>query len=103
MTLTAVVTLPPGRAYEEPEMLVVLSPTVRRMIDRACRGGGRLRRFEKTVAASASPSPPNTTADRAGDLLAASSAMTYLRSVKGDKAPEAESADRPDSRPGRRS
>ncbi len=35
------------------------------------------------------PVLPNTTADRAGDLLASASALTYLQGMKTDNAPEA--------------
>ena len=37
----------------------------------------------------ASPVPPNTTADRAGDLLAATSALAYLQATRATEAPEA--------------
>jgi len=86
---TVFVGLPAGRAYENPEMLVVLSPTLRRMLVELALGrdsyalGGR-------AASCIFPAPPSTTADRASDLLAATSALDYLRSSRGaSAAPEA--------------
>ena len=48
------------------------------------------------------PPPPNTTADRAADLLAATSALGYLREARATAAPEAAAADRADPGPRRR-
>ena len=84
---TAFVALPPGREYEQPEMLVVISPTVRRMLIELALGEdayplGARERF-------CIPQPPNTTADRAGDLLAAGAAMAYLQSTRATGTPEA--------------
>jgi hypothetical protein len=84
---TVFVGLPPGRAYESPEMLVVVSPTLRRMLVELALGqvayplDARLR--------ACFPIPPNTTADRAGDLLAAASSLQSLRAARTPEAPEA--------------
>jgi tetratricopeptide (TPR) repeat protein len=87
---TVFVGLQPGRTYESPEMAIVLSPTVRRML------------IELAVAPDIRPlmragrsrldifPPPHTTADRAADLLAAAAALQYLRDVRATAAPEAE-------------
>jgi hypothetical protein len=57
-------------------MLVVLAPTLRRMLIELALGrdAGRVGR-----AASWLPAPPDTMADRASDLLAAAAALGYLR------------------------
>ena len=84
---TAFVGLAPGREYTEPEMLIVVSPTVRRMLIELALGHeafplrGRI--------ASCFVRPPDTIADRAGDLLAASAALSYLQTTKATNAPEA--------------
>ena len=82
-------------------MLVVVSPTVRRMLDRAGAGRGRLP-ARPAARGSASPIPPNTTADRAGDLLAAASALAYLQWTRATGHARGRPADRPDPRAGRR-
>jgi len=98
--------LPAGRKYENPEMLVVVSPTLRRLLVElalgrdyyvmsghidlragGANGGGISARFNECIF----PPPPDTTADRASDLLAAASALRYLKSTRGGSAaPEAE-------------
>ncbi len=84
---TAIVSLPPGRAYENPEMLIVLSPTVQRMIIEVALGRSAYPiPFE---VGRCLPIPPNTLTDRASDLIAAASALSYLRAIKGADAPEA--------------
>jgi tetratricopeptide (TPR) repeat protein len=85
---TVFVGLPAGRAYESPEMLVVISPTVQRMLVELALG----RDFYPLGARVNNcifPVPPGTTADRAGELLAATAALGYLRTVRA-QAPEAE-------------
>ena len=85
---TAFVALPPGREYAEPELLVVLSPTLRRMlIDLALGQDAYI--MEKRVATCIWPPSPNTIADRAGDLLAAAATLSYLQSVKAPESPDA--------------
>ena len=85
---TVFVGLPSGRSYEQPEMLVVVSPTLRRMlVDLALDRDAYA--LDRRLATCILPAPPNTTADRASDLLAATSALEYLRSTKRDEAPEA--------------
>ena len=83
---TAFVGLPPGRAYESPEMLVVVSPTLRRMLVELALGRDAYPldapRPDVLPAAAA-----DTTADRAGDLLAAASALEYLRDRPGAPRP----------------
>ena len=73
---TAFVGLPAGRDYEAPEMLVVVSPTVRRMLVEIALGGDAFS-IERLIAACFLPPP--TVADRAGDLLGAASTLAYLR------------------------
>ena len=77
---TVFVGLPAGRTYESPEMLIVVSPTPRADAHRA--GAGR-RRVSRCCEPSTHESQPGgsairrpiTTADRAADLLAATSAL----------------------------
>jgi uncharacterized protein YfaS (alpha-2-macroglobulin family)/TolA-binding protein len=84
---TAFVSLPPGREYEQPEMLVVISPTVRRMLIELALGEDAYPIGDR--ARFCIPQPPNTTADRAGDLLAAGAAMAYLQWTRATGTPEA--------------
>jgi alpha-2-macroglobulin len=85
---TVFVGLPPGRRYDSPEMLVVVSPTLRRMIVELALGRDAYI-LDRRLATCILPPPPNTTADRAGDLLAAASALNYLRATRAADAPEA--------------
>jgi uncharacterized protein YfaS (alpha-2-macroglobulin family)/TolA-binding protein len=85
---TVFVGLPQGRPYESPEMLLVLSPTLRRMIVELALGQD-FYVLDRRTATCILPPPPNTTADRASDLLALASALEYLRAVNGANAPEA--------------
>ncbi|WP_337176859.1 MG2 domain-containing protein [Paludisphaera sp.] len=71
--------LPEGRSYENPAMRIVVSPSLERMIVEIAMGGG-----VRPLPGEARPAvwtcfPPDTTADRAADLLAATSALAYLR------------------------
>src|SRR5262249_4750690 len=84
---TAFVALPPGRRYEQPEMLVVISPTVRRMLIELAMGEDAYPFEGRSLFCI--PRPPHTTADRAGDLLAAGAAMDYLLSTGAAGTPEA--------------
>ena len=84
---TAFVALPPGRRYEQPEMLVVISPTVRRMLIELAMGEDAYPIEDRS--GFCIPRPPHTTADRAGDLLAAGAAVTYLQWTKATGTPEA--------------
>jgi TolA-binding protein len=101
---TVFVGLPAGRAYENPEMLVTVSPTLQRLLIELALGrdyylltgnfkvqaGGNTEVFRARVNAWIIPHPPVTTADRASDLLAATSALAYLRTSRGaSAAPEA--------------
>ena len=84
---TAFVGLPSGRAYENPEMRIDVSPTLRRLLIELALG-----RDIRPLTRNASicwPIPPDTTADRASDLLAATSALAYLREARTPEAPEA--------------
>ncbi|HLH29004.1 MAG TPA: hypothetical protein VKW77_08800, partial [Acidimicrobiales bacterium] len=89
---TVFVGLPPGRAYENPDMLIVLSPTVQRMLIELALGSS-IHPLKEPLASDALarclPPPTNTTADRAADLLAAASVLGYLRDVRATAAPEA--------------
>ncbi len=85
---TAFVSLPPGREYAEPELVVVISPSLRRMIlDLALGQDAYI--LDKRLITCIWPPAPNTTADRASDLLAASSALAYLQAIKADDTPDA--------------
>jgi TolA-binding protein len=82
------VSLPPGRAYTSPEMLLVLSPTLDRMVIELALGRDAYvldERFRTCIL----PPGPNTIADRAGELLASAAAMQYLQAVRAPAAPDA--------------
>ena len=98
---TVFVGLPPGRAYESPEMLVVVSPTLRRMLIELALGQDAYP-LDAPRADLHLPVPPDTTADRAGDLLAATSALAYLRAVRRRRRARGGAADRADPRAGGR-
>jgi len=73
---TAFLALPAGRQYERPEMVVEVAPTVRRLLVELALGRDvHPQRFLQLCR----PVPPDTTADRASDLLAASAVLLYLR------------------------
>ena len=84
---TVFVGLPPGRAYESPELRIDVSPTLRRMLIELAMG----REFRPSTrnALICWPIPPDTIADRASDLIAATSALAYLREARTPEAPEA--------------
>lgn len=84
---TAIVTLPPGRPYESPSMLITLSPTVKRMLVELALGQQAYPLTARQWICF--PPPPATVVDRAGDLLAAASVLKYLQSLGGTAAPEA--------------
>ena len=87
---TVFVGLPAGRTYENPEMLITLSPTVQRMLVELAIGAVDLLGVRSLPPlARCLPPPTNTTADRAADLLAAASVLAYLRDVRATAAPEA--------------
>ncbi|WP_406697489.1 MG2 domain-containing protein [Singulisphaera sp. Ch08] len=86
---TVFVGLPPGRAYEGSEMLVVLSPTLRRMLIELALGQDAYP-LNTRINTCIFPPPPSTTADRAGELLAATQALSYLKAIRSAEAPEAE-------------
>ena len=76
-------------------MLISVAPTLRRMLIELALGqdyailrdaGAAHRSAMRNIF----PPPPNTTADRASDLLAATSALAYLRTARGGAAAEAE-------------
>ena len=84
---TAFVSLPPGRPYESPEMLISLAPSPRRMLIELALG-----QEAYPIALRASrciPLPPRTTADHASELLGAAAVLHYLREAGGLAAPEA--------------
>jgi tetratricopeptide (TPR) repeat protein len=80
---TVFVGLPAGRTYEDPEMLINVAPTLRRLLIELALGQ------DFAIARRIFPPPPGTTADRASDLLAATSALSYLRAARAGSAPEA--------------
>jgi len=85
--VTVFVGLPPGRAYEDPDLRIDVSPTLRRLLIELALG--REMRPLTRNDLLCRPIPTDTTADRASDLLAATSALAYLREVKAPGAPEA--------------
>ena len=97
---TAFVALPPGRRYEQPEMLVVISPTVRRMLIELAMGEDAYRIEDRSRFCI--PRPPHTTADRAGDLLAAGAAVDLPAIDQGDGHTRGRPPDRPGPRTGLR-
>ena len=92
---TVFVGLPPGRTYEDPEMRIDVSPTLRRLLIELALGrdysihARAYAREDRSLHLIIWPPSPDTTADRASDLLAATSALGYLREVKAPEAPEA--------------
>jgi len=89
---TVFIGLQAGRAYESPEMEIVLAPTLRRMLIELALGHDAylLPRPTSAQAHLRILPPPFTTADSAADLLAATSVLQYLRDTKASAAPEAE-------------
>ncbi len=85
---TVFVGLPAGRTYESPDMLIVLSPTLRRLLIELALGRDAYPWVVRNRA-HIIPIPPNTTADRASDLLSAASALSYLHTSRASAAPEA--------------
>ena len=86
---TVFVGLPAGRTYDNPEMLIVLSPTLERMLIELALGDAAYPRHD--VLSSRIWEPRDTIADRAADLLAATAALQYLRTARAaGAAPEAE-------------
>jgi len=75
---TVFVGLPSGRSYESPEMLIVISPTLQRMLVELAMGQ-EVFPLDARINSCIFPPPPSTTADRAADLLAATQALGYLR------------------------
>ncbi len=90
---TVFVGLPAGRTYENPDMLIAISPRLRRMLIELALGRDAVP-FRDVLAFNAKarilPPPTNTTADRAAELLAATSALRYLREARAAAAPEAQ-------------
>lgn len=78
---TAFVALPQGRSYENPAMRIVVSPSLERMIVEIAMGRD-VRPLREDRSAIWTCLPPATTADRAADLLAATSALAYLRKAQ---------------------
>ncbi len=93
--------LPKGRAYESPEMMIVISPTLERMIVELALGQDYWI-LSGTAHSRILPRPPDTMIDRAADLLAATSALSYLRTSRSAGSPDAQRLCGADRRPGRR-
>ncbi len=90
---TVFVGLPAGRSYDNPEMLIVLSPSLKRMLIEMAAGDDAypvLRYSTNSAARRICEPQPNTTADRAAELLAATSVLHYLRTARASAAPEAQ-------------
>ena len=86
---TVFVGLPKGRTYEDPEMRIVVSPTLERMIVELALGRDFVI-FERSGNARWYPPPTDTTIDRAADLLGATSALEYLRRIRPEGSPDHE-------------
>ena len=88
---TVFVGLPAGRTYDNPEMLIVLSPTLERMLIELALGDEAYPANDILSSNSTKRiwPPRDTTADRAADLLAATGALQYLRTARAVAAPEA--------------
>ena len=74
-------------------MLIVVSPTLRAACSSSWRWGTTRSRYSgdrMRIRCRLIWPPPNTTADRAAELLAATSALRYLRNARATAAPEAE-------------
>ncbi len=81
--------LPKGRTYESPEMMIVISPTLEQMIVELALG----RDFWELAGTAHSrimPRHPDTMIDRAADLLAATSALSYLSTARSAGSPDAQ-------------
>ena len=87
---TAFVGLPPGREYRDAEMLIAVAPSVKRLLVELALGRDAYPLLAKKDLARFCPIPADTTAERASDLLAVASALSYLRAVGGSAAPEAQ-------------
>ena len=85
---TAFVGLPPGRSYENADMVITISPTLRRMLIEIALGQSE-QPLDAQLAARVWPPACNTLIDQASDLVAATSALSYLRDLRGTPAPEA--------------
>ncbi len=81
--------LPKGRSYESPEMMIVISPTLERMIVELALGRD-LSSLGSPASCRIMPPLGGTMADRAADLLAAASALTYLRTTRSSGTPDAQ-------------
>ncbi len=87
---TVFVGLPPGRAYENADMLVMLAPSLRRMIVELALNElsvGPIARHDRRLI-DVCPILPLTVADRASELIAGSAALQYLRAVKAERRPK---------------
>ncbi len=84
--------LPAGRTYENPDMRITISPSLRRMLIELALGRDAYANVlgSEFLCAKELILPPDTTADRAADLLAATSALRYLREARATSAPEAQ-------------
>ncbi len=95
---TVFVGLPAGRTYENPDMLIALSPTIRRMLIEMALGRDanlyqlliNIDEHSLNATARVIPPPSNTTADRAADLVGATSVLRYLHDARATAAPEAQ-------------
>ena len=68
-----------------PRCSIVVSPTLQRMLVELALGARLLALARRAVSSIVLPPPSNTTADRAADLLAATSALGYLRDSRAPR------------------
>jgi uncharacterized protein YfaS (alpha-2-macroglobulin family)/tetratricopeptide (TPR) repeat protein len=88
---TAMIALSGNRQYDEPELIIALAPSLRRLLVELALGRDAYPLIAKRspIIDRCFPVPPDTVTDRASDLLAAASTLSYLRAIKGANAPEA--------------
>jgi len=79
---TVFVELPAGRNFENLSMMVSLSPTLQRQVLEAALGA-EVWPMPRDRWSCIMPPIGDTTSDRAADLLATTSALTYLRQIGG--------------------
>jgi len=86
---TVYVGLPTGRAYEAAELRIEVAPTLRRLLIELALGLEYSGKDDRGPSRSIWPPHPDTIADRASDLLAATSALKYLHEARATEAPDA--------------
>jgi TolA-binding protein len=86
---TVFVALPEGRPYESPEMVIALSPSLRRLIVEVALGQQFHPLPARLMERCIWPPVPDTVADRASEAMGLAAALSYLRAVGGSEGPDA--------------